>query len=31
MKDITRIHIAKVAYDIELSAKRELERGTELL
>ena len=25
MKEITRIHIAKVAYDIELSAKKELE------
>jgi len=25
MKDITRIHIAKTAYDIELSAKRQLE------
>lgn len=26
MKDITRIHIAKVAYDIEVSAKKELEK-----
>lgn len=26
MKEITRIHLAKVAYDIELDAKRELER-----
>lgn len=26
MKEITRIHIAKTAYDIELSAKKELER-----
>lgn len=25
MKEITRIHIAKIAYDIELSAKKELE------
>lgn len=26
MKDITRIHIAKIAYDIELAAKKELEK-----
>lgn len=26
MKDITRVHIAKIAYDIELSAKKELEK-----
>ena len=26
MNEITRIHIAKVAYDIEVSAKKELEK-----
>ena len=31
MKEITRIHLAKVAYDIELDAKHELERYLEAL
>ena len=26
MNEITRIHLAKVAYDIEIDAKKELER-----
>ena len=26
MNEITRIHIAKVAYDVELSAKKQLEK-----
>lgn len=31
MKEITRIHIAKIAYDIELTAKKELEKYTSAL
>lgn len=31
MKDITRIHIAKVAYDIEITAKEELEKYMQVL
>lgn len=31
MKEITRIHLARIAYDIEIDAKRELERYTEAL
>lgn len=31
MKEITRVHLAKVAYDVELDAKRQLERYLEAL